>query len=72
MIFEIVGIIVVALISSLTTRWLLTRKSAYGYFYIERIDPEDLTEVTIRVSLPSSEYYLDKNQIILKKGNSQK
>lgn len=69
MIFEIISIIIVALGSSFTTRWLLTRKAVYGYFYMQMDNPEDPEDVTIRVSIPSNQYYLDKKRIILERGD---
>lgn len=59
------------LIACLATRWVLTRKTVYGYFYLEEIDPNSPGEFSIRVSIPSNQYYLDKEQIILKRGKSQ-
>ena len=41
------------------------------YFYLEEIDPDSPGEFSIRVSIPSNQYYLDKEQIILKRGKSQ-
>lgn len=72
MIFEIISIVVVAWVSSFTTRWLLTRKAVHGYFYMQTDNPENPEDVTIRVSLPSNQYYLDKKRIILERGDSQK
>lgn len=66
-----VGCILSAFLSCLATRWVLTRKTAYGYFYLEEIDPNEPGEYNIRISIPKETYYLDKNQIILKRGNSQ-
>lgn len=66
-----VGCILSAFLSCLATRWVLTRKTAYGYFYLEEIDPDSPGEFAIRVSIPSNQYYLDKEQIILKRGKSQ-
>lgn len=65
------GGILSAFLGSLATRWFLTRKTAYGYFYLEELDPDSPGEFSIRVSIPSDEYYLDKDQIILKRGDSQ-
>ena len=65
------GCILSAFLGSLVTRWLLSRKTAYGYFYLEEVDPESPGEFSIRVSIPSKQYYLDKEQIILKRGKSQ-
>lgn len=65
------GCILSAFLGSLVTRWLLSRKTAYGYFYLEEIDPDSPGEFAIRVSIPSNQYYLDKEQIILKRGKSQ-
>ena len=65
------GCILSAFLGSLVTRWLLSRKTAYGYFYLEEIDPDSPGEFSIRVSIPSNQYYLDKEQIILKRGKSQ-
>lgn len=65
------GCILSALLGSLMTRWFLTRKTAYGYFYLDEIDPDSPGEFSIRVSIPSNQYYLDKEQIILKRGKSQ-
>ena len=66
-----IGCIVSAACGMLVTRWVLTRKTAYGYFYLEEIDPDSPGEFSIRVSIPSNRYYLDKEQIILKRGKSQ-
>lgn len=60
-----------ALVGCLATRWVLTRKTAYGYFYLEEIDPNEPGEYNIRISIPKETYYLDKSQIILKRGHSQ-
>lgn len=65
------GCILSAFLGSLVTRWLLSRKTVYGYFYLEEIDPDSPGEFSIRVSIPSNQYYLDKEQIILKQGKSQ-
>lgn len=65
------GCILSAFLGSLVTRWLLSRKTAYGHFYLEEIDPDSPGEFAIRVSIPSNQYYLDKEQIILKRGKSQ-
>lgn len=65
------GCILSAFLGSLVTRWLLSRKTAYGYFYLEEIDPESPGEFSIRVSIPTDQYYLVKEQIILKRGKSQ-
>ena len=65
------GCILSAFLGSLVTRWLLSRKTAYGYFYLEEVDPDSPGEFSIRVSIPSNQYYLDKEQIILKRGKSQ-
>ena len=71
-IFIIAGACILsAFLGCLVTRWLLSRKTAYGYFYLEEIDPDSPGEFTIRVSIPSNQYYLDKEQIILKRGKSQ-
>lgn len=66
-----VGCILSAFLSCLATRWVLTRKTAYGYFYLEEIDPDSPGEFSIRVSIPSNQYYLDKEQIVLKREKSQ-
>lgn len=66
-----IGCIVSAACGMLVTRWVLTRKSVYGHFYLEEIDPESPGEFSIRVSIPTDQYYLDKEQIILKRGKSQ-
>ena len=66
-----IGCIVSAACGMFVTRWVLTRKTAYGYFYLEEIDPDSPGEFSIRVSIPSDQYYLDKDQIILKRGKSQ-
>ena len=66
-----IGCIVSATFGMLVTRWVLTRKTVYGYFYLEEVDPESPGEFSIRVSIPSDRYYLDKDQIILKRGKSQ-
>ena len=68
---DIFMITIGCVISTLVTRWILTRKTAYGYFYLEEIDPDSPGEFAIRVSIPSNQYYLDKEQIILKRGKSQ-
>ena len=65
------GCILSAFLGSFVTRWLLTRKTAYGHFYLEELDPDSPGEFLIRMSIPSVEYYLNKNQIILKRGDSQ-
>ena len=71
-IFIIAGACILsAFLGCLVTRWLLTRKTAYGHFYLEEIDPDSPGEFSIRVSIPSNQYYLDKEQIILKRGKSQ-
>ena len=71
-IFIIVGTcILFAFLGCLVTRWLLTRKTAYGYFYLEEMDPNEPGEFHIRISIPKETYYLDKSQIILKRGDSQ-
>ena len=67
----IITYIIPILFACLATRWVLTRKTAYGYFYLEEIDPDSPGEFSIRVSIPSNQYYLDKEQIILKRGKSQ-
>lgn len=72
MIFDLFGLICMAIVSSSITKWLMTRKTAYGYFYIQTDNPEDPENVTIRVSLPSNQYYLDKKRIILERDDSQK
>lgn len=66
-----IGCIVSAACGMFATRWALTRKTVYGYFYLEEIDPDSPGEFSIRVSIPSNQYYLDKEQIILKRGKSQ-
>lgn len=66
-----IGCVVSAACGMIVTRWILTRKTAYGYFYLEEIDPDSPGEFAIRVSIPSNQYYLDKEQIILKRGKSQ-
>ena len=66
-----IGCIISAACGMIVTRWVLTRKTAYGYFYLEEIDPDSPGEFSIRVSIPSNQYYLDKEQIILKRGKSQ-
>ena len=66
-----IGCVVSAACGMFVTRWVLTRKAAYGYFYLEEIDPDSPGEFAIRVSIPSNQYYLDKEQIILKRGKSQ-
>lgn len=66
-----IGCIVSAACGMIVTRWILTRKTAHGYFYLEEIDPDSPGEFSIRVSIPSNQYYLDKEQIILKRGKSQ-
>lgn len=66
-----IGCVVSAACGMFVTRWVLTRKTAYGYFYLEEIDPNSPGEFSIRVSIPSNQYYLDKKQIILKRGKSQ-
>lgn len=67
----IITYVIPILIACLATRWVLTRKTVYGYFYLEEVDPESPGEFSIRVSIPSDRYYLDKDQIILKRGKSQ-
>lgn len=66
-----IGCVVSAACGMFVTRGVLTRKTAYGYFYLEEIDPDSPGEFSIRVSIPSNQYYLDKEQIILKRGKSQ-
>lgn len=66
-----IGCFVSAACGMFVTRWILTRKTAYGYFYLEEIDPDSPGEFSIRVSIPSNQYYLDKERIILKRGKSQ-
>lgn len=69
---ELITLIVVCILSIATTRFLMNRKTIYGYFYIEGgDDPENPEEMNIRISVPSSAYYLDKKQIILRRGDSQ-
>lgn len=71
-IFIVVGACILsAFLGCLATRWVLTRKTAYGYFYLEEIDPNEPGEYNIRISIPKETYYLDKNHIVLKRGNSQ-
>lgn len=39
MIFDVLGIVIAAVVASLATRWWMVRKTVHGYFNIE---PDDL------------------------------
>lgn len=60
-----------AVLGSVLTRFIMLRKTGYGYFKLESNDPENPEIFDLTVGFKQGQYLLDKRQIILKRDKSQ-
>lgn len=61
---EVVGLLVTSFISSLLTRWLITRKSVHGDMDVMWDADEEVWRLTLHV--PTNADYTNRDKLILK------
>ena len=76
MIFDVLGIVIAAVVASLATRWWMGRKTVHGYFNIEPddLEPEYCSRVHFiipgdRINNTTARIVLTKNSDMVRENN---
>lgn len=76
MIFDVLGIVIAAVVASLATRWWMDRKTAHGYFNIEPddLEPEYCSQIHFiipgdRINNTTARIVLTKNADMVRENN---